>query len=205
MPISTPGKLASRRKNNFPSWPVRANGLTLIELLVAMTIVGLIFAVAATSLRSVFNVNLKSGAAHLASTLRYLSNKAVTDHLYLRMVYDLEEQSYHVEESADPFVVSAEEEQKSDSFTPSESTLLKPTKFPDGVFFKDVSVSYLPQKREHGQAVTYFFPDGFATATLINLKNEEDEDHYSVELLPLSGKVKVEGQYKEAFSEEPKK
>lgn len=212
-PILTLGKSAPPEKKG-------RNGITLIELMVAMAIVGVIFAVAATGLRSVFNVNLKSTAARLASTLRYLSNKAVTDHLYLRMVFDLDDQAYHVEESSDPFVISPEEEGSENkkeeeenkkegevakpAFTPSESKLLKVTKLPSDVFFKDVSVSYLNRKIEKGQAVAYFFPDGYATGTVINLKNEEDEDHYSIELFPLSGQVKVEGEYKESATEEKK-
>lgn len=182
--------------------------------MVAMTIVGLMFALAATGLRSVFNVNLKQTASRLGSTLRYLSNKAVIDHLYLRIVYDLEGQTYRVEESADPFVISPEEEpsqkegeeaeEKESAFTPSESKLLKPIKFPSDVLFKDVSVSYVSQKKETGLAYTYFFPDGFATGTLINLKDDKDEEHYSIELLSLSGKVKIEGEYKASFSEEKK-
>lgn len=216
----TPGRLASKRQNN-------ASGLTLIELMVAMAIVGLIFAVAAVGLRSAFNVNLKKTASSLASTLRYLSNKAVTEHQYLRMVYDLDEQSYHVEASENPFVVSsepeeeekkpAEEETPEDSeeaeeeadeskpvFTQLESRLLKPKKLPSDVFFKDVTVSYILGKREQGQVFTYFFPDGFATPTLINLRNEEDVDYFSVELFPLSGRVKITSEYRETLTEEKK-
>lgn len=209
----TPGRSASRRRNSRPE------GLTLIELLVAMAIVGMIFAVAATGLRSVFNVNLKSSSSRLAGTLRYLSNKAVTENRYLRMVYDFESQSYHAEESDDPFVVSPEPpepekkkemegeekpEEEQAVFSPSESKLLKPTKLPSGVFFKDVTVSYLPQKQEGGQVFTYFFPDGYATATVINLRDEEDQEHFSIELFALSGRVRVEGEYKESSTEEKK-
>lgn len=188
-----------------------------------MAIVGVIFAIGVTGLRSVFNVGLKSAAGKMSATLRYLSNKAVTDHMYLRMVYDFEGQSYHVEESADPFVVSPEEESgakkkekgsiaeregeesKTSSFTPSESKLLQPVKLPSGVFFKDVSVSYLKDKKTEGEAYTYFFPDGFATPTLINLRDEDDGEHFSIEVLPLSGRVKVTGEYRGSLSEEQKK
>lgn len=220
MRILTPGRSASGKRSKSDSL-----GMTLIELLVAMAIVGMIMAVAATGLRSVFDVNLKSAASRLASTLRYLSNKAVTDHLYLRMVYNLEDETYQVEESSDPFVISpAEEEEEArkeekkegeeeeteaeaeegekTAFTQSEAKFIQPTKLPSDVFFKDVSVSYLPQKREGGLVRTYFFPDGFATATVINLRDEDDEDHYSVELFPLSGRVRVAGEYREALTEE---
>ncbi len=213
MATSIRGRLVSSR---------RSKGLTLIELMVAMAIVGLIFALAASGLRTAFNVNLKSSSTRLAAILRYLSNKAVTEHLYLRMVYDLDSQTYFAEQSGDPFVISPEGEEegakkeeneeeaqketegeegtegeKQTAFTQVESKLLKPTKLPSDVFFKDVSVSYLSQKTESGTAYTYFFPDGYATATLINLRNEEDDDHFSIEIRPLSGKVKVEGEYRE--------
>ena len=82
-----------------------------MEIMVAMAIVGVIFAAAATGLRSAFNVNLKSSAGKLASTLRYLSNKAVTEHRYIRVIYDLQAQSYSVEECTDPVVISVEDEE----------------------------------------------------------------------------------------------
>lgn len=198
-----------------------------------MAIVGLIIGVSATGLRSVFNVNMKSAAGKLAGTLRYLSNKAVTDHRYIRVLYDLEAQSYSVEECTEPVVVSVEDEETqaekdkkeeakpapeegegadaaagdegaaktADSCAPSESSLLKPVKLPSGVLFKDVSVSYLKWKKEKGRIYTYFFPDGYATPTLINFKDEEDENHYAVEVEAFSGKVRVASEYREHFSE----
>jgi prepilin-type N-terminal cleavage/methylation domain-containing protein len=223
MKTSIPGRLAPPAKNSNA-------GLTLIELMVAMAIVGIIFAVAATSLRTAFNVDLKKSSARLASTLRYLSNKAVTEHKYLRMVYDIDGGTYRVEESGDPFVISREDEETKEkekkekaekqktaneneppppeekpTFTEAEGPLVRSVKLPSGVKFKDISVSYLKDKKESGEIYTYFFPDGFATATLINLQNDSDEDHYSIELFPLSGMVRVEGEYKESLNEENKK
>jgi len=191
--------------------------------MVAMAIVGLIFAVSATGLRSMFSVNLKSSAGKLAATLRYLSNKAVTEHLYIKVIYDLKGQSYSVEECTEPVLVSVEAEESeataeaeaspeeaetepvaekgAGSCVPSGSSLLKPVKLPTGVQFKDVTLSYLKNKKEQGKATTYFFPDGYATPTLINFKDDADEDHYSVEVEALSGKVKVVGDYREHFEE----
>lgn len=204
MRMSTPGKSVSLKKSN--------SGFTIIELMVVLAIVGLTSVIAAAGLRFLFNANLKGTSGRLATTLRYLSNKSVTDHVTLRMVYDLEGQSYHVEGSRETVVVppdasqgtspSAPEEVPEDPvFSPVESPLLKPVKLQSGVFFKDVSVGYSPQKVEEGKAYTYFFPDGFATPTLVNFRDEDDKDHYSVELLPLSGRVRVKGEYREMEKE----
>src|SRR5262249_25836918 len=96
-----------------------------------------------------------------------------------------------------------EEKKKSSesSCVPSESSLLKPVKLPSGVLFKDVTLSYLKTKKEQGKATTYFFPDGYATPTLINFKDDDDENHFSVEVEALSGKVIVTSDYKEHFAE----
>lgn len=226
MLISIPGKLALRRIKRRSS----ESGLTLIEILVSLTIVGVAVGVAAMGLRSAFDVNLKKSASRLSSTLRYLSNKAVIDQVYLRMVYDLDAGSYRVEQANDPFVISPEKEkaeiteeggtqevgekkvkekqkegEKASAFAQAESSLLKPTKLPSGVAFKDVSVSYLSQKAVGGAASTYFFPDGYATPTIINLRNKEDDIHFSIEVLALSGRVTVKDEYKESFTEEGKK
>lgn len=212
MPTSTAGRLTPNAARN-------SSGFTLIELMVTMTIVGVIFAVAAVGLRTAFDVNLKNAARQLSATLRYLHNKSVTDHVYFRIVYDFEKRSYGAEESADPFVISRTEEPAAppapegegtgeaaegeeaapkSAFTPSESKLLKNITLPSGVFFKDIQVAYLSEKKESGQAYTYFFPDGFSTETVIHLRDEDDQDHYSVQISPLTGRVKVEGGYLEA-------
>ncbi|QQR80934.1 MAG: prepilin-type N-terminal cleavage/methylation domain-containing protein [Deltaproteobacteria bacterium] len=211
-------------------------GLTLIELMVAMAIVGLIFAAAASGLRSVFNMGLKSDAGHLGAVIRTLSNKAITEHIYLRLVYDIDHQKYSVEQSDEPFLVTIEEdkkenlsdkliksqnkqknedeespppeetsdskaEKKSEEFSTIEEGALKPANLSSGVFFKDIDTSYASTKVTDGLAYTYFFPDGFATQTMVHLRNEDDDDHYSIEVSPVSGKVKIESEYREMEKE----
>lgn len=213
MRISTPGKSALPRSNN---------GITLIELLAALAIVGIIFALAATALRDTFDVGLKSSARRLGSLSRFLRTKAVTEHKYVRLVLDLEKSEYAVEESKTPFVISVakeegmvpqEEEKKPEvsttetgvegadaeapEFIQAEGLVVRPTSLESGAKFKDVSVSYLPGKREGGKVNIYFFPDGYATPAMINLKDEDDEDHFSIEILPMTGRVTIEGEYRE--------
>lgn len=190
--------------------------MTLIELMVAMAIVGLLFAVAAVGLRKAFDVGLKESARRLGSVVRYLRIQAVTEHQYLRLMLDVDRSLYWVEKSAAPAVISPEEEEKRTSekkveeketeeteaedqptFEKAEGALVRETRLESGASFKDIQISYLPGKRTEGIVALYFFPDGSVTPAMINLKDEEDEDHFSVEVFPLSGRVRLEGEYRE--------
>ncbi len=207
MPISAVRRLGSRSSRS-------ESGITLIELMVAITIIGVMFGVAASGLRRFTSANLKDSSSHLGAMLRYLSNKAVTDNVYLRVVYDLEGGNYWVEESSEKFLIQkesegvkkgqkdegdeAEEDHAKELFQKSDSKLLKSTKLLSGVRFKDVYVDYLGQKVEQSQAYTYFFPDGYATGTIIHLQEEEDADNvFSIALSALSGRVRVVSEYLE--------
>jgi len=190
----------------------REKGITLIELLVALAIVGAVFAVAATGLRTALNTELKRSARELSSLARYLRTKAVLERKYLRLVLSLDNAEYWVEESSEPFIISpeaeemvvkkekkeeGEEEKEETEFQEVDELLAKRRRLGSGVLFKDLFVSYLPGKREQGEGRVYFFPDGFSTGATINLKNEEDEDFFSIEVLPFSSKVSVVGEYRE--------
>ncbi|MBI2082783.1 MAG: prepilin-type N-terminal cleavage/methylation domain-containing protein [Deltaproteobacteria bacterium] len=224
MRILIPGRLASLRKNS---------GITLIELLVALAIVGVIVALATSGLRTALNVELKSSARELGSLIRYVRSKAITEHKYLRLALDFGESEYWVEVSADPFVISSEEDDSKESkekkgkgkgkeaeAVPEENpeegvpeekkkfeeieddTLLRRRKLGSGVFFKDVTVGYLPEKKTEGVLYLYFFPDGYATEGMINLRDEGDEDHFSVEVMSLSGGVNIQGEYRDLEKKE---
>jgi len=189
--------------------------LTLIELMIAFVIVGVIVAVAATGLREAFNVELKGASRELSALIRYLRSKAVTEHMYVRLALDLDESRYWVEESQEPYLISTDEpalggvvkkegketeegeDREASSFQKSEEKLAAPRKLGRGVLFKDVMFAYLPGKVEKGQVFVYFFPDGHATQGIINLKDEEEEDFFSLEILSLSGRVRVLGEYRE--------
>jgi prepilin-type N-terminal cleavage/methylation domain-containing protein len=229
MPISAAGRVNNKspfaRGATGPVAPrvfrEQALGMTLIELMVSMVVVGIILSIAVVGIRNFTDTEMKEASNHLASTIRYLYNKSVTERLYLRIVYDFDEHSYHVEERSDPFVISppdpeeeekedteedtddeeAEEEQN-DGFSEAESYLLESVKLGGDIYFKDVQVSYSKDKIEDEQAYTYFFPNGFATPTIINLRDEDDETNYSLEVMPLSGRVRIESRYRELAKEE---
>ncbi len=192
---------------------LRQRGMTLIELMVGMTILGVILSVVVGGIRSFSDAELKKASNKLSSTIRYLYNKSATERLYLRLAYDISENSYKVESSSEPFVVEvltkeelekkARDGQDDDAipehnpFSAEESYLLKPVKLGDDIKFADVQVSYLKARINGGIAYTYFLPNGFATPTIINLSDEAGEAFYSLEILPLSGRVRIETKHKD--------
>lgn len=116
-------------------------GMTLIELMVGMAVVGVILSVAVAGLRSFTDTEMKEVANRMASTIRYLYNKSATERLYIRIVYDFEDHSYHVESTDNPFLITPtdseteaaddaddNEEPKEEVFSAEESYLLKPVK-----------------------------------------------------------------------------
>ena len=205
-----------------------ASGFTLIELMVTLVIVGLIMGLVIGQVGKLTSRDMKAASRHLSSMIRYLYNKASSEGVTLRMVFDLDEQSYAVEGTSEHFTLTREEEEafkkrdhgpgtmdqglkdkeksassekiqnKEATFSPQESALLKSVKLPKGVFFKDVYAEHQIDKLNHGKAFLYFFPQGYVERSVINLRDEKDEVHYSLSVNPISGSVKIESNYKEA-------
>lgn len=86
---------------------------------------------------------------------------------------------------------------KEATFTPEESRLLKQVSLPKGVFFKDIYAEHQIDRLSSGKAYIYFFPRGYVERSVINLRNAKDDIHYSLEVNPISGSVKIESEYKE--------
>lgn len=219
---------------------VWCRGFTLIEIVVAITIAAMLMGVAVGQMDRMLDWEMKKASNKLASTIRYLYNKAAMEKLYIRLVLDLEEQAYWVEATADPFVVAREggsskesaakqkkkEEEKKEggeaegnetekaaksgegeegpkklkppepTFGKVDSFLLRPTKLPDTVFFKDLQVEHRQGPVEGGKESIYFFPNGYVERAIVNLRDEEDQLHYSLTTRPLSGQVDIDNEYR---------
>jgi prepilin-type N-terminal cleavage/methylation domain-containing protein len=224
-------------------------GFTLLEIVVSLAVVGLLFGVVISRMDTMFDWEMKATSNRLASTIRYLYNKAASEGLYVRLVIDLDEQTYWVEATSDPFTLATgeeaekakrqEEEQQAKgtapaaleapalpearagkaaiaplvepepikphepTFSPVESALLKPTKLPDSVFFKDVQVEHRATPAEGGKESIYFFPNGLMEHAVVNLRDEADETHYSLETNPVSGRVTIENDYRMLGGQKP--
>lgn len=81
----------------------RARGVTLIEMMVALAIVGGLVTGATLGLRAVAKTELRAAAGKLAASMRYLHDRARATSRHYRLVIDLDEGTYWAEESDDRF------------------------------------------------------------------------------------------------------
>lgn len=190
----------------------RESGFTLIELLVTLGVVGLIMGLAINQVGKMTGKNMKAQARKFASTIRFLYNKSMADGVVLRLAFDFEENRYWVEKTSERFTLTREEEKKDKKkddkeedekspFSITESFVLKPVKLQRGVYFKDVYAEHQAGPLSEGKAYLYFFPQGYVERSVINLRDKNDELHYSLEINPISGDVKIAKEYKEPEEE----
>lgn len=135
--------------------------------------------------------------------------EATTEPFIMKKTQDLEkkeEKEAREEEAEGEVATTSEEEEKkikipklklkTPSFTQEESFLLKPTKMPDNVLFKNVMTEHHPTPIEGGQAAIYFFPNGYVEHAIINITDEDEEVYYSLETNPITGSVSIENEYR---------
>ena len=81
-------------------------GFTLIELLVVIAIAATMMGLAISFVGGSFRVQVKKESSHIVGTIRYLYNQAAAKNQYYRLVFDLSNQAYWIESSADPFTLT---------------------------------------------------------------------------------------------------
>ena len=209
-----------------------SRGMTLIEIMIVVAMIGGIMALATVIVFPGDDAKLRDEASKMAGTIKYLYNEAAIKNKYYRIAFNLDENSYRVESSEEPFYVTlvGEEKEKAapdtigetegegegevdeegegvppPAFVAEEGIMFKPVKFPSGVKIKDVLVLHEEARVETGVAYSYFLPNGWAEPMVINLSDEEEESFYSLEVNPLTGKSKIRTEYIEMNPEEFRK
>lgn len=183
-----------------------ASGMTLIEIMIVVAIIGGMMALGVMILFRSDVDRVQDDASRLAGTIKYVYNEAAIKGQYFRIVFNLEDNSYRVESSTEPFFATREEEDKkgenpeespeaSPAFIAEEGSLIKPVKLSRGIKFKDITVLHNQDRRETGVVHAYFFPNGWAEPLVVNLSDQEEEVFYSLEVNPLTGKVKIRPEY----------
>lgn len=72
-------------------------GVTLIEIVVVMAIMGVMMAVAVPSVRGILDLEQAGAAEELALTYKYLRDEAALRHVSFRIAYNLDTRSYKIE------------------------------------------------------------------------------------------------------------
>lgn len=104
------GIFPEQRRNRINSWREYTQedidnlkqrltkGVTLIELLMVMVIVGILAASAVPRLRGLETVKVSAAAKSLAADIRYVQQYAMTRHLRTRIVFNTANKSYYAQE-----------------------------------------------------------------------------------------------------------
>lgn len=198
----------------WASFSFSETGLTLIEILVVLAIIASMMAFAMSTLSTSSGNEMRKTSARLFQTIKYVYHQAALTGNYYRIVFDLDEQQYHVEDSESEFFVVREgdeaekireeneenldEDEKEASvaaatgqFAESEDDLFEIYQLPENIKISDVHVFHQLEKAETGKAYLYFFPRGYTEFAVIHLSDAEEEDFMSLIVNPLTADVEV--------------
>ncbi len=159
-------------------------GFTLIELMVVIAILSLVVLMVLPRLPSTESGKLRDSARTLASTIRYLSDQAVTTKSSYRMHLNLADSTITVKKLTD----SGDEAATDDTF-------LTKRIIAEGITIEDVTIPRLGKVAD-GEVVVAFGPSGLSEFMVVHLK-DAGSGHYTITAYPNNGKVKVEEGYRE--------
>lgn len=209
------------------------SGLTLLEILVVLAIMGGLTAVAVPSMNALFDLEQRGAARDLAATYKFLVQEAAMRNVTFRIAYNLDDNTYTIEVGdpdtlvfSNPEARARFEEEREDQlkmFTKdareeAEAEDERKTRFA-GLSMPGMEGKvalpgnsawgfvYTPQytepqvweekKNEDDPpkiVYSYVFANGEAEYTVVRIVSIDDpEDGYSIEVEPVSGNVRVEG------------
>ncbi len=171
-------------KRDGHSGDATESGVTLIELSAVLLVLAVLLAFLTPTFRDLTEYHIKSSSRRLASTIKYLFDEAAIRHTYYRLHYDLKKEEYWV---------SSLDEGK--EFKEDPSVLSSRVRLPGRIYFEDI-VTQGRGKVYDGETFTQFFPQGWVEETIIHLADERGR-HYSLLIMPLTGKVRIYDRYVE--------
>ena len=184
-----------------------SKGMTLIEIMVVMAILGGILAVAAPRLFTTGN-QMRSAVRKLAVMTRDMRNNARLYNVTTRLAITMDDDkghSYNVE-SAQGSVLELTEDQRKDlerlteaqregaakkaTFEQETRVLKKPITLPRGLYFGGVEVARKTGETTSGTAYVQFLPQGLADEAVIYLTDRKSLN-WTIAINPLTGRADV--------------
>ncbi|HLK89903.1 MAG TPA: prepilin-type N-terminal cleavage/methylation domain-containing protein [Polyangia bacterium] len=92
----------------------RAEGFTLIEVVIVLLVVALVSTLGVRGVRSLARSNLREGASHMSGAIRFLFDRASVTGKYHRLVIDISDGKYWAEVSDDKFYAPNQAESELD-------------------------------------------------------------------------------------------
>jgi general secretion pathway protein H len=156
-------------------------GFTLLELAVVIFIMGLMLLIALPYFGGLKGEQLRSAARRMAGRATYLFEEASARKLVIRLVFDLNDNSYHVF-VLDPYAAQP-------LFTPDHAPGGAPVFLPPNIAIRDVTVEGIGTCRR-GLIACQFYPEGYVDATLIHLVDSSG-DVLTLGITPFTGQVLI--------------
>ncbi|HXW85669.1 MAG TPA: prepilin-type N-terminal cleavage/methylation domain-containing protein [Candidatus Binataceae bacterium] len=156
-------------------------GFTLLELAVVLFIIGLMVTMVLPRSAGYRRAQLRNSARELAGRATYLFDRAESQKLVLRLIFDLDHDSYMVAK-LDPYSMDPE-------FVPDTSNGAQQVVMPEGIIIRDVTVGDLGEFNT-GLVATEFYPEGWVDTTLIHMADKSGEV-MTLKLDSLTGRVAI--------------
>lgn len=180
---------------NLRSKQYFSRGFSLLELLVVIAIVGLFSSFLMLRLEGFFSEGaLRQAAKMIISDIGILRAKAAYTHLEQQMVFNIDDESYHIigEDAASNKDTESDIDTDMDAeFEEADEPVEK--KLPPDIDLEDI-MWLTGEKEQEGEATLRFFPNGSVQSALIHLRND-DQEVFTLEVNPLTGHVTIHDTY----------
>jgi prepilin-type N-terminal cleavage/methylation domain-containing protein len=206
------GGRAERLIMKRPSFNQQVQGFSLIELMVVVALIAGLILIALPSLNALGGLDLKKEITKLAGFTSEVFSKALLSGKTHRIVFDLDDQKYWVEEKAgevgeiNPELgyeelmkerikenLSDEEDNLAPKFKAVKGTFGEKQSLAHNVVFFGVWTEQMPEIARKGQAMIYFFSDGYTQSAFVSIakKGDDVDGAFYLSLSPLTGKAYI--------------
>lgn len=189
----------------------KQSGFTLLEILVVIALIALASTIIVGNMGDVIRTTSESFARQAATLIRSARDHALLSGKLVRIRFDLDEQTYWVEDGkASNLLLSEEEEralkekldqkewkahERAQGFRLVRDLNEKKQVVPNGLRIDRIVSPRYKEPFEKGIVDIYFWPHGFSEAAVIQLRDSQNIER-SLVIHPITGKTKIEfGKY----------